>query len=310
MGTAAPSTVGPSTGGTVVRALAAADLDAAEEVGFTALEEAGRRYGFSMGVRDDARIRFARSRVAHLASTDPAGALVAERGGEIVGVALALRRGSLWFLSLLAVRTDQQAGGIGRRLLDAALTTATDAERAMICASPDPKALRRYRRAGFDLHATLESNGVPDRSALPAGLGVREGELDRDRAFVEELITARRGEPYGPDLTFGAEQGGRLLLVDGPTPEQRAVACLRGSMVGPVAATSEDAARQVLLAAVAEAGAAGEDAAVRLGYLTAGQQWAVDVALDAGLPVSPAGALCTRGYADAPRPYLPSGIFG
>jgi hypothetical protein len=192
-------------------------------------------------------------------------------------------------------------------LLDAALRTAQDAQRAMICASPDPKALRRYGSAGFALHAVLDATGHLDRSAIPTGLGVREGDWDADHDLVELLLADRRGEPYGPDLAWLRGQGMELFVRDGATPDDRAVVLTHDGHPGPLAAASADAARRVLWAALAATPPGKES---RIGYISGPQQWAVEVALAARLSLANSGALCTRGYAAPPAPYLPSGIFG
>jgi ribosomal protein S18 acetylase RimI-like enzyme len=62
-----------------------------------------------------------RGRVAYVLSTDPDGAFLAESDGRVVGVAQALKRERLWSLSLLAVRPDAQAAGVGRALLERSL---------------------------------------------------------------------------------------------------------------------------------------------------------------------------------------------
>jgi predicted N-acetyltransferase YhbS len=289
---------------TIIRPLRDDDVAAADDVAWHALHEVGQEFGFSMGVRDDARIAWAQARIRHIAAHDPEGSVVAERDGQVIGIGLAVRRGSLWFLSLLAVRSGQQGGGVGRRLLDATLEHGRDCPRAMICASPDPKALRRYGRAGFGLHAGYEASGVADRSELPADLGVREGDWDRDAELFEELVTDRRGEPLGPDLDFYREQGMRLLVRDGGTPADRAAVVMRPGKLGTLAAASDNAAVRVLWAALAES--PGE---VTVGYLLGNQQWAIDVALAAKLPLKLTDTLCTRGFSP-PASYLPSGIFG
>ena len=51
------------------------------------------------------------TRYTHLIGTDPDGCWVAEEDGAPVGLALALRRGPMWFLSLLAVAPDRQSRG-------------------------------------------------------------------------------------------------------------------------------------------------------------------------------------------------------
>lgn len=145
-----------------------------------------------------------------------------------------------------------------------------------------PKALRRYGRAGFALHAGYEAHGAPDRSELPSGLGVREGDWDRDAGLVEQLVTDQRGEPYGPDLAWLRAQGTHLLVRDGSGREDHAIALGRPGRVVALAGASQEAAVRVLWATIAEA--QGE---VSLGYLTNGQQWAISAALAARLSLTP-----------------------
>jgi GNAT superfamily N-acetyltransferase len=269
------------------------------------LAEVGRQYNFDLGERDGGRVAWAQARIRHIATTDPGGSVVAEHDGAVVGIGLSLRRGSFWFLSLLAVRSGLQDSGIGRRLLDATLDYGKDCTSAMICASPDPKALRRYGRAGFDLHPGFEAVGVPDRAELPAGLGVRDGDWDRDTDLIEQLLTERRGEPYGPDLAWCREQGIRLLVRDGAARDDRAVALCRPGHVGHLVAASDAAATRVLWAALAET-----QGTATVGYLLGNQQWAITVAQAARLSLRSNAVVCTRGMLAPPTPYLPSGVFG
>jgi predicted N-acetyltransferase YhbS len=286
------------------------DIAEADDIAWTALSDAGRQFGFSMGERNAARIAWARARIAHLIGTDPEGSFVAEQDGRVVGVALALRRGGLWFLSLLAVQVGLQAGGIGRQLLEATLEYGKDCPAAMICASPDPKALRRYGRAGFALHPAFEVTGKPSPDEIPAELGVRDGDWDRDLEFVDDLILARRGERYGADdLLWCRDQGLHLFIRDGATPGDRAFAVSNGKgRVNLLAGASDDAAARVFWQVIAETAQTGGE--VLAGYLQSNQQWAIDVALSAKLRFAMSDALCTRGTLRSPTPYLPSGIFG
>ena len=285
------------------------DIAEADVMAYDALADAGRQFGFSMGERDAARIAWARARILHLVGTDPEGSFVAEQDGRVVGVGLSLKRGNLWFLSLLAVQVGLQAQGIGRDLLDATLEYGEDCTAAMICASPDPKALRRYGRAGFALHPAFEVTGRPSLDEVPSDLGVRDGDWDKDLDFVDDLIVARRGEPYGNDLLWCREQGLRLLIRDGRTADDRAFVITNGlGRVNLLAGASDEAAARVLWQVIADVGQAGGE--VLAGYLQSNQQWAIDVALSAKLRFAMSDALCTRGTLSSPTPYLPSGIFG
>jgi predicted N-acetyltransferase YhbS len=290
---------------TIIRPLQDDDVVEAEEMAYAALAEVGEHFGFSITPRDDARIAWARARVRHIAAHDPGGSVIAEQDGRIVGIGLAIKRGSLWFLSLLAVRQGLQGVGVGRQLMDATLAYGEGCTRAMICASPDPKALRRYARAGFALHAGYEATGRPDRAELPADLGVRDGDWARDADLAQGLIKERRGEPYGPDLLWLRDQDAQLLVRDGRTPSDRAIATNINGRVGVVAAGSDDAAARVLCATIA--GAEGD---VSVSYLTGVQQWAIEVAIAARLRLNLTETLCTRGDITPPAPYLPSGLFG
>ncbi len=286
-----------------VRLLRDGDVEPVEEMSSTAMDAMDRSFGLTVPERDAQRIRWAHGRIRHIAATDPEGSVVAERDGEIVGVGLAVRRGSFWFLSLLAVRGDLQGTGVGKRLLDAALEHGRGCPLGMIGASPDPRALRRYTKAGFELHPAYTAEGVPDLTEAPAGLGVREGDWERDREFFEALVAQRRGEPYGPDLDFLRQRNSWVFVRDGATPGDRAVCLLRGKST-MVAAASDEAARRVLWAALAEAP---DD--VVLPYVTADQQWAIDIAIAARLGLKLSDTLCVKGMA-VPAPYLATGVLG
>src|SRR3954463_8469412 len=70
---------------------------------------------------------------------DAPGSWVAERSGGVVGIALALRRDDLWGLSLLAVRPDCQAKGIGQQLGEASPTYAADPARGRLPSAGGPR---------------------------------------------------------------------------------------------------------------------------------------------------------------------------
>lgn len=115
------------------------------------------------------------ARVRHLVSVDPGGCFVAEEDGSTVGAAVASIREGMWGLAILAVRPGQQVRGVGRALLDAALAYGPPGCPGIICSSQDPRAVRSYRLAGFDLHPTMLLWGPVARSAIPTLPHVRVG---------------------------------------------------------------------------------------------------------------------------------------
>ena len=292
-----------------IRRLRDDDVAAAQLTAYHSLRNAGLSYGWETPELDDVVRERGCRRMRHVLRHDPEGAFVADRDGEIVGVSLATRRGPLWFLSLLAVATDVQSQGVGRRLLDAACATLDGV--GMLCASSDPKALRRYRRAGFDLIPAYVAEGTLDHALLPAitggSNGVRVASYEDDRDFVEEIAVLRRGAAYGPDLDFFAELGNPLFVTDTPRGRGYAVAASHG--VAMLGATTPEAAAALLWTALAEA-----TKPIDILWISRDQQWAIDVALDARLSLKPGGSVCVREgepHRLGPMsPYLPSGLWG
>lgn len=289
-----------------LRPLAPEDVPAADEMAFASLRECARVYEHASDFpeRTPELVERGRRRIQHLQATDPAGAWVAVDGSDVVGVALSLRREAMWFLSLLAVDTSRQAAGIGARLLDASLRTSTGAGASWILATIDPKALRRYALAGFAPHAGFAATGALDRSLLPAGLGVRDGDLAADGELVEDVVTSLRGAPYGPDIEAITRYECALVVAE--SGGDRGFCWLSARGVFTLGATSDALARRLLWEALARA----TTPEVTVDWLTADQQWAVDVALAARLSLRPGGASCRRTTAGPLTPYLPSGAFG
>lgn len=254
--------------------------------------------------RSPERVDVARYRIGHLQRTDPDGAWVAVAGDEVVGMSLSLRRGPLWLLSLLAVSTDQQSRGTGRALLDASLRSADGADAAWILSTTDPKALRRYALAGFAPHAGYAAVGPLDRALLPGSLDVRDGEWSRDGELVDDVMVTLRGAPYGRDIEAMAAIGQRLMVIEDGA--DRGFVTTRGGAVFSLGGTTPGIATQLLWAALA----ASESPTVSVDWLTADQQWAIDVALAARLPLLAGPSWCRRTTLGTMSPYLPSGAYG
>ena len=286
-----------------VRPLRIYDVAAAQAAAYNALRDAGKNYGWEMPELDDESRQRGQRRISHALTHDPEGSFVADRDGEIVGVALATRRGPLWFLSLLAVSTSVQSQGIGRRLLDASMRTLDGM--GALCASSDPKALRRYRRAGFDLIPAYQATGTIDRSVIPIADGVRPGSYDDDRDFVEDIALFQRGAPHGPDLEYFQTLGNTLFVADTSAGRGYVVCVPHG--VAVLGATSPEVAARLMWTAIAEA-----TKPLELMWISHDQQWAVDVALDARLSLRLGGSRCVRSHPGMGpmSPYLPSGVWG
>ena len=237
----------------------------------------------------------------HILRQDPDGAWVATDGDRIVGVSLALRRESVWVLSLLAVDEEYRGTGVGRALIDHALEYSAGCAGAMIAASTHPAAMRRYAHAGFDLRPTLMASGTVRQAALPEDLPVRVGH-EEDLPLVAEVDRSVRGAAHGPDIEHLLRNGAGLLVSENPAG--RGYAVERRGSPALVAATRPPVAAELLWACL---GRAEDEVEVR--WITGSQNWAVAVALEAGLALAPAGPICTRGNLGPLTPYLPSGAF-
>ncbi|MCW2672041.1 MAG: family N-acetyltransferase [Frankiales bacterium] len=236
------------------------------------------------------------ARIAYLQQTDPDSAWVAEEDGRVVGCSLALVREGMWFLSLLMVDPAHQSRGLGRQLLDASLQTATD--RSWILATTDPGALRRYRRAGFELIPCLTAKGTVDRALLP-GTSVREGTWPEHGSLVDDVTRHVRGAGLSQDLPYLDRMGFRLFVADA------GYAILRSAGLVSLAAKDPGTAAELLWTVLAEA-----PDPVEVDWLAHDQQWAIDVCLEARLPLLKGeGHVFLRGQPPM-SPYLPSGALG
>ena len=211
----------------------------------------------------------------------------------MVGSANAIVREGLWGLTLFAVAPEHQARGVGRRLLDAALAYGDGARGGWIMSSEDPKALRRYALAGFDLRPCVAAAGM-----LRTDLPVVHAEESDDLRHAEPISRAVRGASHGDDLAGLLDGGARLLTLPG------GFAIHEEGSVRVLAALDDDTATRLLRACFAQAP---RGATVQIDLLTAGQDWAIRSCLEAGLALSPSGAVFTRGDVGPMRPYVPTG---
>lgn len=251
-----------------------------------------------------------RGRVLYTLITDRGGAFVAVLDGEIVGVAEAMVRERLWVLSLLAVDPSRQSAGAGSALLQAALsyrgnTSAGNdsvVDAALIVASDDPRALRLYRQAGFELRPTFDARGVLDAVGL--------GEPDPDIAVtgidelesLAQLTREVRGAPLTGELAYALERGATIFRLT----ERGFVVAMPANGIWSLVARDEEAARRLLRRGLLHA--AGPDP-IRVRWITESQRWALALARELGMELTPNGALCVRGERGTLGPFLPSGPF-
>jgi GNAT superfamily N-acetyltransferase len=240
----------------------------------------------------------AHARIGRLLASDPGGAWVAERGGEVVGCSLALIREGVWGLSLLVVRPDAQSTGVGRELLARAWAYGAGARGWIVLASRDSRALRSYARLGLDLHPALAARGRPRRVApAPA---VRPG-TPADLPLTVEVDRVVRGAAHGDDVSALLEAGGDFLVLP-----DRGYAVVRDGAVRQLAARDPAGAAELLRACLASAG--GREAHVE--WITSAQGWAVRPCLDAGLELKlDVGAVFLAGDVGPFTPYIPSGAY-
>jgi GNAT superfamily N-acetyltransferase len=137
---------------------------------------------------------------AHLRSTDPDGFVVAEQVdgiGEprIVAFVSSLRRGRLWFLSMLFVLPKMQGKGLGRALLERVMPVPGTASLATCTDSVQPISNALYASLGMAPRMPLlRLVGLPDRRSelppLPQGIRpvpfeeIRDGAADGLKASV------------------------------------------------------------------------------------------------------------------------------
>jgi GNAT superfamily N-acetyltransferase len=289
-------------GQALVRPMRSEDVPVAEELSLAAYTEA-ERYE-APGVQEvSARHSLGRAqqwvrRTSHLLATDPGGCWVAELDGEVVGFAVSFRRDLLWVLASYAVRPGLQGQGIGRPLLEAALHHSRGCLRGMFASSSDPKALRRYRLAGFSLHPELHLAGIPDRSAIPVVEHVREGSAG-DVDLMDSIDRQRRDAAHGPDHALLSSLH-RLVVTDHRTGSGYAYLRDNGSPA-LLAATNRRTAARLLWECL---GSAPPGEPLEVAHVTPVNEWAVDVGLEARLAVSTRGYLAVRGMRP-PMPYLP-----
>ena len=252
--------------------------------------------------RSEAKAAAWRRRMEHLLRNDADGCWVAEDDTGLVGASAALKRDLTWILATFVVRPGLQGLGIGKQLLDASLTYGRGCLRGMLAASADPRAARRYRQAGFTLHPTMALIGSVSREVLPVVDRVREGSAG-DIDLMNSVDRQVRDAAHGVDHELLTSMY-RLVVTERSTGSGYAYVEPEG---GPylLAATNRRTATHLLWETLA---ASSPGTPCRLGRLTAINEWAMDVGMEARMDLHTSGYLALRDM-KPPMPYLPSGHF-
>lgn len=252
--------------------------------------------------RTGSRSRRWEERTRHLLDTDPGGCWVAEDESGMVGMVTSLNRELMWILATYAVRPSRQGSGVGTQLLALASHHGRGTLRAMLASSNDPRAVRRYRLAGFDLHPQMYLTGTLDRSAIPVvdpvHDKVREGSAT-DTELMDSLDRRTRGAAHGPDHTLLLREW-RVLVSDTSTGSGYAYVDQGGSLC-LLAASNRRTATRLLWSVLADG-----PPTPSVFHLTAANQWALDVAVAARLEIHQEGYLGVRGMRP-PSPYVHHG---
>jgi GNAT superfamily N-acetyltransferase len=252
------------------------------------------------GEEEPAQIARRLARIRHLRDTDPGGAWVADRDGRVEGVALAFVREGIWGLSLLAVSDALQGTGMGRELFARSWAYGAGARGHLILSSTHPAAMRTYARTGLGLRPCVAAAGIPDLTRAPGHDGVEEAG-EAGIGVADAIGREVRGAGHACDLPVALAHGARLFVY-----RDRAFGVLRNTGVLMLAARDPEAAKRVLWALLA---ASGPGATVNVDFLTAGQDWAIEVVIEAGLPLSPDGPMFAGGALGPLAPYIPSGAY-
>jgi predicted N-acetyltransferase YhbS len=283
-----------------LRPMTDADVEPAVEVWGDAFAALADRYRLAAPSRTPETTARLAQRLRHFRSTDPGGSFVADDGGVVVGLSQSLVREGYWMLSLLGIHPSAQGRGLGRDLLDLALSTAPRDSAGTIQSSRDPSAMALYTLAGFALHPALMATGRVRPGAVGRHRSVRTGSRE-DIALVDAVDRAVRGSARGIDIVAMLSEPRTQLLVAG----DRGYVVATDERVVTLGARDEATAMALLESALALGG--GD---IEVGWMTAGQQWAIRTVVGAGLLLNPSGAVMTRGMPGPPRPYLPSGGYG
>ena len=197
-------------------------------------------------------------------ASDPDGYFCAVEDGQIRGMVSALVRGRVWYLSMLFVLPGNQGRGLGRALLERALSygQAHGVEIRCTWATLDPRAQARYVMAGmaprWPIYRLDGDAAAVARLEARAAVGTRERAVPCDPGAAEKLTAEVFGHDRAADLAHWRADGGEALAIE-RGGELAAFAYRRGERIGPAAGRDEAALLQAVATAATAAAAAASD---------------------------------------------------
>lgn len=242
--------------------------------------------------------------------------MAVEADDQVVGLSQSFLRHGYWVLSLLGVQPGLQGQGVGTELLARSMATLSPGSRGTVQASRDPAAIGLYHRAGFALHPAVTARGRLRRPLPPIrDRVIREGDPG-DLAAVDQVDRHVRSAPRTDLVRHMLDDVDNILLVAShgrsrvtePNGHARRItgyAVARSDRLVSLAAEDEDSAKALLGEALRRA-----DGTFQVMWLTAGQQWALEVATQGGLELHGQGPVMVWGMPGPPAPYVPSGGLG
>lgn len=288
----------------LVRPLAERDVDRAGDVDFVAFQEVALRHGAASSVTTPADCR---SYVRHLLALDPTGGLVAEIGGEVVGMAWVHCRGPVATIGPVAVDPPFQHRGVGRRLVERclALVRPRVAQVRLVQESFNAASLGLYLRLGFRVVCPLLEVELPAGSTVrplepPPPVAIRPSE-PRDRRQLIDADARMFGAPRPQNVAVYLERGEALVAerAGALAGFAFAIGFRRRGYVGSAAA--DDGEVLLALLSTVSSRLAGRGLAVRM-LCSATDRALVDGVLTLGFRVAKACQLMAWGGGTAPPP--------
>jgi ribosomal protein S18 acetylase RimI-like enzyme len=215
-----------------------ADVERQHAVFVAAEGQLLERHGFGWSTAPD--VAAVAPSYHHLLRHDGERCFVAEAGGRVVGYSAAFVRADTWFLASLFIDPDHQGMGVGRRLLQLAMSGAP-ARRLTISDAIQPVSNALYARHGLLPATPILGFRGPARVKSPSTLVASETTL----AALAMLDRAAYGFDRSIDHVYWADQAAPTLWLQAGEPVAYSYRWPTGR-VGPIAGRDEASAADAL----------------------------------------------------------------